>query len=128
MRMLEKIREHRHALTKSFEYAAAGIRGIIIQERNFKIQLFIGLLAVILGFVFKLGLSEWLDLVIVITIVLVFELINTSIEEMVDLISPQYHDKAKIAKDVAAGTVLVASIGSVIVGILLFLPKILAFL
>lgn len=126
--MLEKIREHRHALTKSFEYAAAGIRGIIIQERNFKIQLFIGLLAVILGFVFKLGLSEWLDLVIVITIVLVFELINTSIEEMVDLISPQYHDKAKIAKDVAAGTVLVASIGSVIVGILLFLPKILAFL
>lgn len=123
--MFEKIKEHRHALIKSFEYAAAGLRGIIIQERNFKIQLFIGFLAVILGFILKLSLSEWLDLVIVITLVLVFELINTSIEEIVDLISPQYHDQAKIAKDVAAGTVLMASFGSVIVGILLFLPKIL---
>ena len=126
--MLEKIKEHRHALIKSFEYAAAGLRGIILQERNFKIQLFIGLCAVIVGIFVKLNTSEWLDLVIVITLVLVFELINTSIEEIVDLVSPEYQEKAKIAKDVAAGTVLVASIGSVIVGILLFLPKIQAFL
>lgn len=126
--MLEKIKEHRHALTKSFEYAANGLRGILIQERNFKIQLFIGFCAVILGFIFNLNISEWLDLVIVITLVLVFELINTSIEEIVDLVSPEYKEKAKIAKDVAAGTVLVASIGSVIVGVLLFAPKIQAFL
>lgn len=124
---MDKIKEHRHALIKSFEYAAAGLRGILVQERNFKIQLFIGFFAVILGFVVNLSLSEWLDLVIVITLVLVFELINTSIEEIVDLVSPQYQDKAKIAKDVAAGTVLVASIGSVIVGVLLFLPKVFAF-
>lgn len=126
--MMEKIKEHKHALIKSFEYAASGLRGIILQERNFKIQLSIGILAAILGFIVNLNISEWLDLVIVITLVLVFELINTSIEEIVDLVSPQYQEKAKIAKDVAAGTVLVASVGSIIVGVLLFLPKILIFL
>lgn len=122
------MKEHRHPLFKSFEFAASGLRGIIVQERNFKIQLSIGLLAVILGFLLRLNLAEWLDLVIVITLVLIFELINTSIEEIVDLVSPQFQEKAKIAKDVAAGTVLVASIGSVIVGVLLFLPKIMAIL
>lgn len=122
------MKEHKHPLVKSFEFAASGLRGIIVQERNFKIQLSIGLLAVILGFLLRLNLAEWLDLVIVITLVLIFELINTSIEEIVDLVSPQFQEKAKIAKDVAAGTVLVASIGSVIVGVLLFLPKIMAIL
>jgi len=120
--------EHKHPLLKSFEFALSGLRGILLQERNFKIQLFIGALAVILGFVLKLSLAEWLDLVIVISLVLVFELINTSIEEIVDLISPQLQDKAKIAKDVAAGTVLVAAMGSVIVGALLFIPKIVSLL
>jgi diacylglycerol kinase len=59
---------------------------------------------------------------------LILELVNTSIEEMVDLVSPEIQEKAKVAKDVAAATVLVASIGSVIVGVLLFLPKILTLL
>lgn len=118
--------EHRHSIFKSFGYALNGLKGIILQERNFKIQLFIGTVAVILGFVLNLTLPEWLDLVIVITLVLIFELINTSIEEMVDLVSPEVQEKARIAKDVAAGTVLVAAIGSVIVGAMLFLPKILS--
>lgn len=125
---MNEVKEHKHPLYKSFEFAASGLRGIIVQERNFKIQLSIGFLAVILGFILNLTLSEWLDLVIVITLVLIFELINTSIEEIVDLVSPEYREKAKIAKDVAAGTVLVASIGSVIVGVLLFLPKIIILL
>lgn len=120
--------EHKHPLVKSFEYALSGLRGILVQERNFKIQLLFGGLAVILGFILKLSMSEWLDLVIVITLVLIFELINTAIEEMVDLVSPEIREEARIAKDVAAATVLVASIGSVIVGALLFLPKILTFL
>lgn len=120
--------EHKHPLLKSFEFALSGLRGILQQERNFKIQLVIGIFAVILGFVLNLSLAEWLDLVIVISLVLVFELINTAIEEIVDLISPQLQDKAKIAKDVAAGTVLVAALGSVVVGALLFIPKIVSLL
>lgn len=115
--------EHRHSLFKSFGFALSGLKGIILQERNFKIQLFVGLLAIILGVALRLNLTEWLDLVIVIMLVLILELVNTSIEEIVDLISPQFQEKAKIAKDVAAACVLVASIGSVIIGALLFLPK-----
>ncbi|QQG42115.1 MAG: diacylglycerol kinase family protein [Candidatus Woesebacteria bacterium] len=115
--------EHRHSLLKSFRFAINGLKGVILQERNFKIQLFIGMLAVILGFALKLNLSEWLNLVAIITLVLILELVNTSIEEIVDLISPEFREKAKIAKDVAAACVLVASMGSIIIGALLFLPK-----
>lgn len=120
--------EHKHPLLKSFEFAASGLRGILVQERNFKIQVSLGFLAVILGFVLNISPNEWLHLVIVITLVLVLELINTSIEEIVDLISPQLQEKAKIAKDVAAATVLVASFGSLVIGGLLFIPKILVIL
>jgi diacylglycerol kinase len=122
------MKEHRHSILKSFGFAINGLKGIILQERNFKIQLSLGALAVILGFILNLNPNEWLDLVIVITLVLILELVNTSIEEMVDLVSPEIQEKAKVAKDVAAATVLVASIGSVIVGVLLFLPKILTLL
>jgi diacylglycerol kinase len=122
------MKEHRHSILKSFGFAINGLKGIILQERNFKIQLSFGTLAVILGFILNLNPGEWLDLVIVITLVLILELVNTSIEEMVDLVSPEIQEKAKVAKDVAAATVLVASIGSAVVGILLFLPKILALL
>ncbi|KKQ91937.1 MAG: Diacylglycerol kinase [Candidatus Woesebacteria bacterium GW2011_GWB1_39_10] len=118
--------EHRHSLIKSFSFAINGLKGIILKERNFKIQLFVGVLAVILGFALKLNPAEWLNLVIIITLVLILELVNTSIEQIVDLISPEFQEKAKIAKDVAAATVLVASIGSIIIGALLFLPKLLA--
>ncbi|KKR73951.1 MAG: Diacylglycerol kinase [Candidatus Woesebacteria bacterium GW2011_GWA2_40_7] len=106
--------EHRHSLIKSFSFAINGLKGIILKERNFKIQLFVGVLAVILGFALKLNPAEWLNLVIIITLVLILELVNTSIEQIVDLISPEFQEKAKIAKDVAAATVLVASIGSII--------------
>lgn len=122
------MKEHRHSIFKSFGFAFSGLKTIILQERNFKIQLSLGLLAVILGFIVRLSITEWLHLVIVISLVLVFELINTSIEEIVNIVSPQFQEKAKIAKDVAAATVLVASIGSIIIGVLLFLPKILKML
>lgn len=78
-----------------------------------------------MGIVLKLNSAEWLDLVIVITLVLILELVNTSIEAVVDLVSPEIREKAKLAKDMSAGTVLLASIGSIIIGALLFLPKLL---
>ena len=120
--------ESRHSLYKSFKFAFDGLRTVLLKGRNFRIQLSIGIFAVVLGIVLKLNPSEWLHLFIVITLVLILELVNTSIEEIVNIISPQVQEKAKIAKDVAAATVLVASISSVIIGVLLFLPKILTFL
>lgn len=115
--------EHRHSLLKSFGYALEGLKAEIIKGRNFRIQIAAGLIATVLGVILKLSFEEWLDLVIVITLVLILELVNTSIEALVDLTSPEIHPKAKLAKDVSAATVLVASIGSVIIGALIFLPK-----
>lgn len=116
--------ESKHSLSESFKFAFNGLKAAVIRGRNFRIQLLAGFLATALGFILNLNSSEWLDLVIVITVVLILELVNTSIEALVDLTSPEIQPKAKLAKDVAAATVLVASMGSLIVGILLFLPKI----
>ncbi len=117
--------ENKHSLLKSFSFAFEGLRAAITRGRNFRIQLFAGFLACVLGLILGLSATEWLDLVIIITLVLILELVNTSIEAMVDLVSPEIREKAKLAKDIAAATVLVASIGSIIIGTLLFLPKLL---
>lgn len=122
------MKEHRHSLYKSFKFAFDGLKTAILKGRNFRIQITIGLLAIILGFVFKFAYWEWLHLILIIILILILELLNTSLEAIVDLVSPEIQEKAKIAKDVAAATVLVASIGSIIIGVLLFLPKILKML
>jgi diacylglycerol kinase len=118
--------ENKYSLIKSFGFAYDGLKASVMKGRNFRIQVILGILASVLGFILKLSSEEWLDLVIIITLVLILELINTAIEALVDLVSPQIQEKAKIAKDVAAAAVMVASIGSVVIGILLFLPKLLS--
>ena len=117
--------ETRHSLLKSFKFAFEGIRTEFKKGRNFRIQILMGFIALILGVIFKINTQEWFDLIIVIASVLILELVNTAIEAIVDMVSPEIQDKAKIAKDVSAGAVLVASIASVCVGLLIFLPKIL---
>ena len=119
--------ESKHPLPQSFKFAFDGLKTAIVKGRNFRIQLSAGFLAILLGLYFNLNSAEWLDLTIVISLVLILELINTSLEAIVDLVQPNIHEKAKIAKDVAAATVLVASISSIIVAILIFLPKIMKF-
>ena len=114
-----------HSLFKSFKFATEGIISEFKKGRNFRIQILMGTLAVILGIVLKITPPEWFSLILVISSVLILELINTAVESMVDMISPEIQEKAKIAKDVSAGAVLVASIAAVFVGAFLFLPKIL---
>jgi len=80
-------------------------------------------LAIALGIVLKLSSVEWAILTITIGLVLISEFINTSLEQIVDLVSPEKQEKAKIAKDVAAAGVLVSAIVAVLIGALLFLPK-----
>ncbi|HKB88869.1 MAG TPA: diacylglycerol kinase family protein [Patescibacteria group bacterium] len=116
----------KHSLFTSFKFAFEGLKSAFIKGRNFRIQIAATVLVFILGLIFNLSSLEWLDLVVVITLVLILELINTSIEAMVDLVSPEIHEKAKLAKDVAAGAVFIASVGSVIIGVLVFLPKLLS--
>jgi len=115
--------ESKHSLVKSFKFAFEGLKIAFIKGRNFRIQIIIGLLAVIAGMVLNLSMSDWLDLTLVIFLVLILELVNTVIETILDIVNPEVSDRVKVAKDVAAATVLLASIGSVIIGALLFLPK-----
>ena len=82
------------------------------------------LLAIILGIILKLSLVEWAILTITIGLVLILEFINTSLEQIVDIVSPEKQEKARIAKDVAAASVLISAIIAVLVGVFLFLPKI----
>ena len=111
-------------LLKSFTYAVEGIKYTFINEQNLIVHSICAILAIIFGFIFKISGYEWLAILIVIGLVIAAELINTSLEAAVDLLSPEMHPLAKIAKDTASGAVFVLAITSVIVGMVIFLPKI----
>ena len=83
-------------------------------------------LVVILGFILKLAIWEWVTCIILFALVIGAELFNTSIEEVVNLLSPEIRVHAKYAKDIAAGAVLVFALASAIVGVIIFLPKIIS--
>lgn len=113
------------ALIRSFGYAFAGVRHLLWSQRNAKIHSALALIAAALGLLLQLERGEWLALVLTIALVLVAEGFNTAIEAAVDLAAPSYHPLAKVAKDVAAGTVLLAAIAAVVVGLILFVPHLL---
>ena len=112
-----------HSLIKSFQFAFEGIKTAITSGRNFRIQLTLGFLASILAFILNFSPTEWTILVITIASVLILELINTALESIVDIVSPEIRPEAKIAKDIAAASVLMASLASLLVAAFLFLPK-----
>ena len=109
-------------LRRSFGYAFAGLFYVARSQRNFRIHLTAGALAGALAAVLRLSAPEWAILAVTITLVLTLEMVNTVVEAAVDLASPTYHPLAKIAKDVAAGAVLVTALGAVVTGLFLFLP------
>jgi len=110
-------------LIKSFGYALSGIIYTIKTQLNFRIHLVALLLAGTAGWYFKLSSSEWLALVLTVGLVLVAELLNTAIELLVDLVSPEYNAVAGKVKDIAAGAVLVAAIIALFTGSIIFIPK-----
>ncbi len=115
---------HKHSLVKSFGFAFEGLKTAFISGRNFRIQIAAAVLASILATVLKISHQEWVMLVLITALVLILELINTSIEAIVDMVSPEISEKAKIAKDVSAASVLIASVASILIAFFLFLPKI----
>ena len=82
-------------------------------------------LVIISGFIFKISITEWTICIVLFGLVITAELINTAIETTVDIVMPEKNEKAKLAKDIVAGAVLVSAIASAIIGIIIFLPKIL---
>jgi diacylglycerol kinase len=115
-------------LLRSFGYALAGMWHALNTQPNFRIHLSVMLMALALAAVLRVNGAEWLAILILIGIVLQAELFNTAIEAIVDKASPEQHPLAKIAKDCAAGAVLVAAITAVVVGVVIFAPKLLALL
>jgi diacylglycerol kinase len=128
MRLLGKKHKFLHnqgkeKFTKSVGHALDGIEYAINNERNIKIEILIGIITSVLGFILQISLIEWITIILVISMILTLELINTAIERCVDLVTKEYHDLAKAAKDVAAGAVFIMSMFSIIIGIIIFLPK-----
>lgn len=108
--------------------AIRGCSLAIKNERNIKIQIVAAIIATIMGFMFRISSVEWLVLVLTIFFVIVTECLNTAIEKTVDMITNKYSESAKNVKDISAGAVLFSAIASVIVGLIIFLPKILIYI
>ncbi len=110
-------------ITDSFNYAIEGIIYAIKTQRNMKFHMVIAILVLLLSLFFDFTKLEMLILFITITLVIVLEMINTAIEATIDVLANYYHPLAKIAKNVAAGAVLISAVNAILVGYLLFFEK-----
>lgn len=108
---------------ESFRNAGQGIKTAFQDERNFRIEIYLGMIAVIMGVWLKINVLEWTAVVFCIMLVVVSEMVNSALEHLVNLFSPEYHDLARKAKDISAGAVLMISAGAGIIGCMIFLPK-----
>lgn len=120
------IRNPQSAIVESFGYAFAGLAYCFRTQRNFRLHIAIAFLAILMGMFLGLSTLEWAVIALLIVLVLAAEMVNTMVESLVDLVTVEYHPLAKVAKDVAAGVVLLTAIGAVVVGLLIFGPKLLA--
>ena len=117
----------RNGFFESFRHALEGI-GAAAKGRNFRVQLAAGAIAIAAGFLLRISTGEWIAVVLCIGLVLGGECANTALEAAVDLASPGRHPLAKRAKDAAAGAVLLFSLAAAVVGLIIFLPRLLALL
>lgn len=110
-------------LRNSFKYAFSGIKLCINDEQNMLIHFTMATLVIICGFIFKISKIEWIICLMLIGIVMMMELLNTAIENVCDAVTDKENKYIKIAKDTAAGAVLVISIISAIIGLMIFIPR-----
>lgn len=111
-------------LFKSFGFAWKGIVAVFSTEANMKIHGVVSIFVLILGFLLNITSVEWIAVLMCIALVFSAEMFNTAFETLVDKVSPEHHPLAGKTKDLAAGAVLISAIISVVIGIIIFLPKI----
>jgi diacylglycerol kinase len=111
---------------ESFKYAFNGLKILIQEEHNSWIHIFITLCVVAAGFLLKITISEWIAVIFCIGVVIALEMVNSAIENIADFVSPERHAMIKKIKDLSAGAVFVGAIASAIIGLIIFLPKIMA--
>ena len=112
-------------LIKSFGYAFTGIYDLLRSEPNTRIHLLATVCALIAGILFRISKTEWCIILIVIALVWAAEAFNTVIEKLTDHLFPEYHEKARFAKDISAGAVLVCAMAALVCGLIIFVPKLL---
>lgn len=106
----------------SMKRAGGGIWFVLKTEKNFKIQSIAALAVIVLSFAVGLSKWEWIVIVLLIGMVLSLELINSTVEKVVDIIHPRFHGQVKVIKDILAGAVLIAATIAAIIGVIIFWP------
>lgn len=113
---------------RSFGYAFKGLAAVFGSEVNVRIHTAIAILVIILGLILGISRMEWLAVILCIGLVIGAEVFNSALERLVDIVSPQFNEKAGLVKDIAAGAVVVSALISVIIGVVIFIPYIKSFL
>ena len=108
----------------SFSYPIKGLKYAYRNEQNVVVDVGVALLVILAGFIFNVSGTEWALIMLTIGLVLALELVNTALEAVVDLVTEDYHPLAKVAKDTSAAAVFVFSIAAAVVGLIIFVPKI----
>lgn len=110
---------------KSFSYAARGFRYALRGEQNFQLEMLAAAVTIFGMYAFDISSGERVALVLCIAVVLSLELVNTAVERMMDMMKPRVHPYVRVIKDVMAASVLVASLGALAVGLIIFFPRVL---
>jgi diacylglycerol kinase len=116
----------RSGFLRSFSFAGQGVWYVVRTQRNMRVHLLAGAVAIVAGLVLRIGAADWACVLLAIGLVLTAETLNTVVEALTDLCTDEYHPLAKIAKDAAAGAVLIASAAALGVGLAVFLPRLLS--
>jgi diacylglycerol kinase len=110
---------------RGFGYALNGIWHASVTQLNFRVHLVAALVTLYAGYTLHISASEWLWIILCIAMVLIAELFNTALEFLTDLVSPEYNKMAGLVKDMSAGAVLVTAICALVIGLIIFVPKLL---
>lgn len=113
-------------ILESFKYGFLGLFETIKRERNIKIAFFLIILGSIISWFLELSMMEWVVVILMSVIVVSLEMMNTAIEAVVDMVMPNIHPLAKLAKDTAAGAVVLSVVVAFIIGLIIYLPKLIA--
>lgn len=111
---------------KGAKYALKGAFILLRTEASVQVQFTIATLLTILGFYFEISSTEWMFQILSIGLIISIEGLNTAVEEIADFIHPEFHNKIGLIKDIAAGAVFIAAIAATIIGLIIYIPKIIA--
>ncbi|MFZ4462653.1 MAG: diacylglycerol kinase family protein [Bacteroidales bacterium] len=109
---------------KSFKYAFNGLKILFSEEHNSRIHILATICVLTAGYFLKISIHEWIAVIFAIGFVIAFEIFNSAIENIADFVSPEKHEKIKKIKDLSAAGVLISAITSLIIGLIIFMPKI----